>query len=136
MMRQLLNLHKRLEMMAVSDILIRGMEMPKSCDVCPFVGTNDDLMSDDYRYLYCGFPYMGQFVTDYEATRHPDCPLVPLPEGHGRLGDLDALEVKLREEALQHTCIGDLNRMILGVGEVIDRIRMADTIVPAEGGKE
>lgn len=120
----------------MADILIRGMEMPKSCDVCPFVGTNDDLMSDDYRYLYCGFPYMGQFVTDYEATRRADCPLVPLPEGHGRLGDLDALEAKFREEALEHTLIGDLNRMTLGVGEVIDRIRMADTIVPAEGGTD
>ena len=63
----------------MADILIRGMEMPKSCDVCPFVGTNDDLMSDDYRYMYCGFPYVGQYVTDYEATRHADCPLVPPP---------------------------------------------------------
>jgi hypothetical protein len=62
----------------MADILIR-MDMPKSCDVCPFVGTNDDLMSDDYRYLYCGFPHMGQYVTDYEASRHPDCPLGFVP---------------------------------------------------------
>ena len=76
----------------MADILIRGMEMPKSCDVCPFVGTNDDLMSDDYRYMYCGFPYVGQYVTDYEATRHADCPLVLLPEGHGRLIDADSFK--------------------------------------------
>ena len=112
-------------------ILIRGMEMPKSCDVCPFVGTNDDLMTDDYRYLYCGFPYMGQFVTDYEATRHPDCPLVPLPEKHGRLGDLDKLEESLRMVAAYQT--GERQQGILGCCETI---RMAKTIIPAEGGTD
>ena len=51
------------------------MEMPTSCDVCVFMKTNDDLMSDDYRYMYCGFPHMGEFVSDYIACRHPECPL-------------------------------------------------------------
>lgn len=100
-------------------IIIRGMEMPKSCDVCPFVGTNDDLMSDDYRYLYCGFPYMGQYVTDYEASRHPDCPIGSLPEGHGRLIDADAL------------CAG-----LVSNHPVVIYAKNAPTIVPAEGGAE
>lgn len=111
----------------MADILIRGMEMPKSCDVCPFVRTNDDLMSDDYRYLYCGFPYMGQFVTDYEATRHADCPLVPLPEGHGRLGDLDAL----REDWLEN---GE-NEHVYDTNAMLYSIDNSPTIVPAEGGE-
>lgn len=110
----------------MADILIRGMEMPKSCDVCPFVGTNDDLMSDDYRYLYCGFPYMGQFVTDYEATRHADCPLVPLPEGHGRLIDADSLIGRLHNTYFHD---GD-DRSI-----VYKAIEESHTIVPAEGGQ-
>ena len=56
-------------------ILIKGMDMPKSCDVCLFVCENDNVAVDDYRHLHCGFPQMGEFVTDYIATRHPDCPL-------------------------------------------------------------
>ena len=65
-------------------------QMPKSCDVCDFVETDDKLMTCDHRYLYCGFPGMGQFVSDYEASRHPDCPLNGVPK-HGRLIDADEL---------------------------------------------
>lgn len=56
-------------------IVIDIDDVPKSCDVCPFMRTNDDLMSDDYRYMYCGFPYMGEFVSDYITCRHPNCPI-------------------------------------------------------------
>lgn len=77
------------------DILIRGMEMPQSCDVCPFVHENDDLMHDDYRFLDCAFPNMGMFVTDFIASRHPDCPLGEVKAPHGRLIDADALDAGL-----------------------------------------
>ena len=62
------------------DVIIKGMEMPESCYYCLFAKTNDDLLSDDYRYMYCDFPEIGAFVTDYIVTRHPDCPLRPAPE--------------------------------------------------------
>lgn len=103
----------------MADIVIRGLEMPKE---------NEILVFD----MWHGKVYARS--TANIGTRRYE--VVPLPEGHGRLGDLDALEAKFREEALEHTLIGDLNRMTLGVGEVIDRIRMADTIVPAEGGTD
>lgn len=73
----------------MADVLVKGMYMPKyliefdeeikSCDGCPFCKTNDDLDAEDYRYMYCGYPQMGEFVGDYIACRHPDCPLVELP---------------------------------------------------------
>ena len=75
-------------------VLIKGMDMPMSCDICPFSKTNDDLMSDDYRFRYCDFPYIGEFVTDYTATRHPDCPLVEIKAPHGRLIDAKAFETE------------------------------------------
>ncbi len=56
-------------------MLMIDMEMPESCDICPFRKINDDLMSDDYRYMYCDYPYMGEYVSNYIASRHPDCPL-------------------------------------------------------------
>lgn len=124
----------------MADILIRGMEMPKSCDVCPFVGTNDDLMSDDYRYLYCGFPYMGQYVTDYEATRHADCPLVPFPEGHGRLIDADAFKAdclaatkEAKPDFIRHE---DWLKSCFITMSFCRDIDERPTIVPAEGVKE
>lgn len=99
----------------MADILIKGMEMPKSCDVCPFVHENDDLMSDDYRFLDCGFPGMGMFVTDYIACRHPDCQLHELPP-HGQLIDADKLEKA--EEWRKH---GIINQ---------ETVNAAPTIIP------
>lgn len=75
-------------------VLIK-MNMPKSCDVCDFMRTNDDLMSADYRYMYCGFPSMGDYVTYYTQCRLEKCPLLEV-QAHGRLIDAD----KLREEML------------------------------------
>lgn len=59
-------------------ILIRGMEMPKSCSVCKLFG--------EY-----GCPFVG--AVGYALTRgerNKDCPLVPVPP-HGRCIDADAL---------------------------------------------
>lgn len=114
-------------------IYIPNMEMPKTCVQCDLKFYDPEMRWDEN-----GIKQIGAWVCKrtreiiWNTQRGENCPLVPLPEGHGRLGDLDALEVKFREEALEHTLIGDLNRMTLGVGEVIDRIRMADTIVPAD----
>lgn len=117
----------------MADILIRGMEMPKSCDVCPFVHENDDLMSDDYRFLDCGFPGMGMFVTDYIACRHPDCQLVEVPP-HGRLGDLDRLEKRFTPvEAYYPTEEDrrDYDNGRLMIRDIRSAIKDAPTIIPA-----
>lgn len=54
-------------------VYIKGMEMPKSCDVCDFVY---DLNEGDLGiHNYCGFPGIGVYVDDCIATRHKDCPL-------------------------------------------------------------
>ena len=71
-------------------VLIK-IDMPKSCDVCDFMRTNDDLMSADYRYMYCGFPGMGDYVTDYTQCRLAKCPLLEV-QAHGRLIDADTLK--------------------------------------------
>ena len=63
-------------------MVVIDMDMPESCDVCDFVKTQDDLPSDDYRFMICNFPHMGEYVSDYIATRHPDCPIVgEIPKG-------------------------------------------------------
>ena len=56
-------------------VIIKNMDLPKSCDVCDFVCTNDSLPTDHPHHSYCGFPGIGEYVTDYIGCRHPDCPL-------------------------------------------------------------
>jgi hypothetical protein len=65
-------------------VLIKGMEMPKSCIECV---TNHSF----FRVLKCSElkGMKGFKKLPYEYDRHPDCPLVELPEKHGRLIDED-----------------------------------------------
>ena len=95
----------------MADILIRGMEMPKTCGDCPLSALRMDckLTGRDISH-------------DWMKRKIPDwCPLVPLPEGHGRLGDLDSLQEEFKKSH-------DGKRLML--------IDTAPTIVPAGGGGE
>lgn len=56
----------------MADIVIRGMEMPTQCGNCP-MSTNTRRCTILWREF--GDP----------SERLEDCPLIPLPEGHGRL---------------------------------------------------
>ena len=71
------------------DILIRGMEMPKSCEDCPLVEETENFFGDIMSRV-CNLIYKGYTSEATKGRRRDDCPLVPLPEGHGRLIDADA----------------------------------------------
>lgn len=94
----------------MADILIRGLEMPENCTHCRFA-------VDGWCYAY-GKPNVPALA---KAEVSNFCPLLPLPAGHGRLGDLDALE---RELAFDYA---------YAAAKVCHN---APTIVPAEGGGE
>ena len=60
-------------------VLIKGMEMPKNCSDCPLC----------YDMMECSVSVIRFFKVkkqafDFSTERHPNCPLVPVPE-HGRL---------------------------------------------------
>jgi hypothetical protein len=105
----------------MADLVIRGIEIPKNGRITIQIGADGAVYFVDECTI---------FAEKYEKSSYA----IPLPDVHGRLGDLDALEAKFREEALQHTFTDDLNRMTVGMGEAIDRIRIAKTIVSAEEG--
>ena len=63
------------------DILIKGMEMPKSCLSCPM---------KEHCPLFNALHFNERLKMLDENRRVDDCPLVELPP-HGRLGDLDRL---------------------------------------------
>ena len=62
-------------------VLIKSMEMPTSCAVCPF---------ENYGDCYGGKVKAIMDIDDYVSAgkRHPRCPLVPVPK-HRRLIDAD-----------------------------------------------
>ena len=58
-------------------ILIKGMKMPEDCFSCPLKEEGYCNITDAYAALI--------------NKRNSDCPLVELPEHHGRLIDADAM---------------------------------------------
>ena len=100
-------------------ILIEGMEMPKSCDSCRIMVFEDTNCVDE---LYCGCPIV--FKAHPQGVDHrPDyCPLVYVPEPHGRLGDLDALKDKWTHK--------DLDLFSQGWSWLRD-LNKAPTVIPA-----
>ena len=59
-------------------IAIKGMDMPKSCSSCPKFNTYDT-----YMRAYCG--HKEDYISfnsqqECEEHRHPNCPLIDLPE--------------------------------------------------------
>ena len=68
-------------------ILIKGMEMPTTCGNCPvhkLWPEDDGAQCMIKRELW----------TKY-SKRNPDCTLIEIPDGHGRLIDADAVERNL-----------------------------------------
>lgn len=102
----------------MADILIRGMEMPTKCGLCP-------MFCDDFND-YCS---AAQRSIPFDAEKPEWCPFVPLPEGHGRLIDAEAY-VDYMQNRYDNNEITN--------GDWIDfRLSLKDqpTIVPAEGGE-
>lgn len=111
----------------MADILIRGMEMPKE-------GNWKTVRI--YPDGTCAVPY---WSGDCKVL---DCTAIPLPEGHGRLIDADALQAKfeLMENALaEHGrpysfAFKDGGEMCAEWWTVQDALAREPTIIEAEGG--
>ena len=70
-------------------VLIKGMEMPRSCDECELCTcyVREDGTEENYRCVITFYP-----IHEFDE-RHEYCPLVEIPP-HGRLVDADALEAQ------------------------------------------
>ena len=77
-------------------VIVKGMDMPRSCFDCGLM--QFDEMGDEY----CAYVYgKGKHYLDNDVEKdRPDwCPLVELPEKHGRLIDGDMLKAEIEEMA-------------------------------------
>ena len=93
-------------------ILIKGMEMPKTCDDC-FLPLR-----------YC----------PYAMKPNGECPLVPVPTPHGRLGDLDEINEK-HDKLSRDFCHGYFKSTWDFVCAARKIFYDAPTIIPAEEGE-
>lgn len=114
----------------MADIVIHGMDVPKLCCECP-------LKESMYDVGYICLPRKEPIKVNLYKGIDDACPLLPLSEGHGRLGDLDALLEKMyhlsdNEGTHKDSCVDDSLILRDSACYLIDD---APTIVPAEGGE-
>ena len=115
----------------MADLVIRRMEMPKVCIDNGWYGNCPMDRS------WCAQRFAPKDSTNESA--HKDqwnklpswCPLLPLPEGHGRLIDADALFEVMGQDT-EIWLIDDLS--YIETDDAISAVYKAPTIVPAEGG--
>ena len=104
-------------------ILIKGMEMPRSCAYCDVACR---------FFLDRGLDGLLAKICRTES-RLPDCPLVPVPP-HGRLGDLDKLEQMFSDIDHAPYSSFDGSEPFYSAEDAAQIIRLAPTIIPAEEG--
>ncbi len=76
-------------------VLIKGMQIPKNCSDCPL---NYDMMSCMITGTRWWSDTMVLMGFDCQESRLYDCPLIPLPEHHGRLIDERVAYDKIAEQ--------------------------------------
>ena len=105
-------------------ILIQGMEMPTSCTECPCC-RHDNWNGETAHQCNVSFITFGAEDENWIYNTRPNwCPLTELPP-HGRLGDLDKLNI--------HDISPVDGFCVMGVTE--EDIELADTVIEAEGSE-
>ena len=92
--------------MSKASVLVKGMEMPKSCFGCHLFNLDDqDLWCIANHYAGC-CRVLSKYIDEnkFVIERHPDCPLVEIPP-HGRLIDADVLKQSAHLDGRVKTCI-------------------------------
>lgn len=118
-------------------VLIEGMEMPKTCAYCRFIYADQNIeyeQPDGTKMVggcCCGFT--GNVI--WNTKRDDDCPLGEVPEQHGRLGDLDRLEQMFADIDNAPYSGFDGTEPFYSAEDAVQIIRLAPTIIEAEGGE-
>lgn len=98
-------------------IVVKGMEMPKNCTLCDSIGLN----------VAIGCPVMTGI-----NGRATDCPLVEIPEKHGRLIDADDAIVTL-SSALEKAIREKDDAIAFTIGAIEGFLKASQTVIEAEG---
>lgn len=99
--------------------LIKGMEMPETCDECKF-----HCYHSDGKYICVATPLFYPFnLANSKGRRKDFCPLVEVPVPHGRLIDADKL---MRDISKYHVSDGKLQHWV----------DVQPTVIKAEAGED
>ena len=110
-------------------VYIKNMKMPKdcgSCDLCDNDGYCYALYGDS---LWDALPDGAEYFPD--GWKYAGCPLVEVPEPHGRLIDRDALNIGEYEREDDDT--GTLEISLGGLLDLFHKVKDAPTVIEAEG---
>jgi len=112
-------------------VIVKGMQKPRKCfeiidgqcKYCPFVNTDDDcILQRDKCY--------GTWEEQYAG-----CPLVELPEKHGRLIDGDALVTEMTNGIRAGNLEDGYEKYqnINNMDDCVECVKYADVVIEAEG---
>ena len=96
----------------------RDVKFPKACEQCHF-----------YDGLLCCV--MDTYVHDPE-NKHEECPLIEIPDNHGRLIDEKDICDKIRPLIENPYCYNRLQVISETLGNCLQIVRDAQTIIPAD----
>ena len=115
----------------MSSVIVKGMKMPENCDVCMFSKWSN-LRQTASCQLKEYEPCFAEFSDEYKSKRADFCPLVALPDKHGRLVDADALRDRLRNLADDDWNANTTTTWSEAFSECDDMVDDAPTIVEKE----
>lgn len=107
-------------------VLVKGMEMPKSCFECPFRRKVDP---DNIMCIVTREVFEETFAGTIKTRNHGNCPLIPVPK-YGRLIDADALL-----NLLNHCMFPSDMVTTMAVRMATNWIKEAPTVIEAEEGE-
>lgn len=114
-------------------VLIKGMETPFSCLVCPCSGI--DNTDDGNEVWVCEASKLRQLTVEDKIVHRPEwCPLVPVPY-HGDLIDREAWKKSLIDEG-ETMGIDGFSIDGLSADDICYAIENAPVIIPAERREE
>lgn len=103
----------------MSDIVIRGIEMPKSCGECPAIKSPAGFTGNTY-YDGC---YLDESLEVMAEERHENCPLVELPP-HGALKDemyvLNEIDRQFGENEKTSDIAQDIQSLIMSAPTILE----------------
>ncbi len=102
-------------------LIIKGMDMPYCCVVCPF----KEMYNDG---LLCKATKPHQYIPKFLHKRNEKCPLTELHTPHGRLIDADELIKKLK----RHRDMCGVIEIQYGIDTAIRILENAPTVIKAE----
>lgn len=114
-------------------VYIKGMEMPKNCNECKF-GTWSILHQTAACKRHDFDPCFKDSSREYMEKRADFCPLVEVPEPHGRLIDVDNLMNNILYEAKEAIKKNDKDRAFW-IGYAAEIIMKELPVIEGEDGE-